>query len=120
MPSGAWYEKAVAWAASNGIVGGVGGGLFDPNAEITREQMAVILYQYAKLAGLDVSVGEDTNILSYNDALSISDYAYPALQWACGAGIIGGDDLGNLNPQGKATRAEAAAILQRFMEEYGL
>ena len=113
--SGAYYEKAVAWAYANDIAGGVGSNRFAPEDAVSREQLAVMLYRYAKYKGYDVSVGEDTNILSYNDALSIADYAYPALQWACGAGILNGDGSGGLNPQGFATRAEVAAMLQRFM-----
>ena len=66
----------------NGIAGGVGNDRFAPDSGITRQQLAVLLYNYAKYKGYDVSVGEDTNILSYKDALSISDYAYPALLWA--------------------------------------
>jgi hypothetical protein len=116
VPSGAWYEEAAAWAAVKGIAGGVGSGRFDPGTEITREQLAVMLYRYAKYMDYDVSVGEDTNILSYNDAFDISEYAYAALQWACGAGIIKGDNKGSLNPQGHATRAEIAAMLKRFIE----
>ena len=115
--SGAWYEDAVAWAAANRIAGGTGNGCFAPDIEITREQFAVLMHNYAKHKGRDVSVGEDTNILSYNDALNISDYAYAALQWACGAGIINGDSNGKLNPQSSATRAEVAAILERFVEK---
>ncbi len=61
-------------------------------------------------------MGEDTNILSYNDAFLISEYAYPALQWVCGAEAMNGDDAGNLNPQVSASRAEVAAMLQRFAE----
>jgi hypothetical protein len=114
--SGTWYENAVAWAAANKIAGGTGNDCFAPDMEVSREQFAVMLYNYAKYKGLDVAVGKDTNILSYNDALSISDYAYTALQWACGSGIINGDDNGNLNPQNSATRAEVAAMLQRFIE----
>ena len=79
-----------------------------------------MLYNYAKYKGYDVSAGKDTNILSYGDALTISDYAYSALQWACGAGIINGDDSGNLNPQACATRAEAAAMLERFMKSIAM
>jgi hypothetical protein len=103
-------------AAAYGIASGGGDGRFLPDGNITREQLAVMLWRYAKYQGYDVSIGEDTNILSYSDAFDISDYAYPALQWACGAGIISGDDSGSLNPQGFATRAEAAAILRRFIE----
>ena len=112
-----WYENAVAWAVKNGIAGGTGNDDFSPDSSITREQLAVMLYHYAKYKGYDVSVGEDTNILPYHDAFSISEYAYSALQWACGAGIIDGDDNGNLNPQNSTTRAEVAAMLQRFIEK---
>lgn len=112
---GEWYENAAAWASANGISNGVGNGKFAPDLNVTREQLVVMLYRYSEHMRYDVSVGEDTNILSYNDALDISDYAYSALQWACGAGILEGDGAGNLSPQGYATRAEAAAILQRFI-----
>ena len=63
-----------------------------------------------------MSVGEDTNILSYTDAFDVAEYAVPALQWACGAGILNGTADGRLNPQGTATRAQAAVMLQRFCE----
>lgn len=115
IPAGIWYEKAAAWATAKGICQGIGDGLFAPEQGITREQLAVMLYNYAKYKGYNVSEGEDTNILSYNDALTISEYAFAALQWSCAAGLLQGDDQGNLNPDGFATRAEAAAILQRFL-----
>ena len=113
--SGSYYEKAVAWAAEHGIVAGYGGGLFGPNDRITREQLAAILYRYAQYKALDVSAGEDTNILSYNDATDIADYAYPVLQWACGAGLLKGTD-GDLLPQSQATRAQTVTILYRMNE----
>lgn len=116
ISSGSLYERTTAWAAANGIANGTGNGRFAPNSTITREQLAVMLYNYAKYMGYDVSVGENTNILSYNDALGISEYAYAALQWACGAGILEGDTNGNLNPQSFANRAEVATMLQRFIE----
>ena len=115
VKAGAYYERAIVWAAENGIVKGYGNGCFGPDNQITREQMAAILYRYAKNRGLDVSVGENTNILSYDDALDISEYAVPAMQWACGAQIIHGAD-GRLTPGAKATRAQVAAILHRFCE----
>ena len=115
VKAGAYYERAIVWAAENGIVKGYGNGCFGPDDQITREQMAAILYRYAKNRGLDVSVGENTNILSYDDALDISEYAVPAMQWACGAQIIHGAD-GRLTPGEKATRAQVAAILHRFCE----
>lgn len=111
----AWYADAVTWAASQGIVGGYGGGLFGPEDNITREQLASILYRYAQTKGYDTSVGENTNILSYTDALEISEYAIPAMQWACGAGIMEGN-AGYLTPQGDATRAQVATMLMRFCE----
>lgn len=88
VDAGSWYADAVAWAAANGVVNGVSDTAFAPETAITREQMAAILYRYAQLKGYDVSVGEDTNILSYTDAGQISEYAIPAMQWACGAGLI--------------------------------
>ena len=111
----AYYAEAVRWAASEGIAGGYGNGLFGSDDPITREQMAAILYRFAQHMGYDVSIGEDTNILSYTDALDVSGYAVAALQWACGAGIIRGTGDGStLTPQGGATRAQAAVILTRF------
>ena len=115
VESGKYYENAVIWAAQNNIVGGYGNGKFVPDDSITREQMAAILWRYAKYKGYDVSVGEDTNILSYNDAESVSEYAIPAMQWAYGAGLIQGDN-GKLMTQGEAERCQVAAILHRFME----
>ena len=112
---GAWYGEAVRWAAASGIVTGYDAETFGPNDSVTREQLAAILYRYAEYRDIDVSVGEDTNILSYEDALTISDYAVPAMQWACGAGLIQGAD-GRLMPRSDASRAQIAAILHRFCE----
>ncbi len=109
-----YYEQAVAWAAEKGIVNGYGD-TFGPNDNITREQFATILFRYAQYKGYDVSVGEETNILSYADAFSVSEYAIPAMQWACGAGLINGNG-DQLMPIGVANRAQAAAILHRFCE----
>ena len=115
----AYYAEAVRWAASEGIVGGYGGGLFGSDDAVTREQLAVILYRYAVYKGYDVSIGEDTNILSYDDFADLSEYAIPAMQWACGAGIITGVTDATLVPQGEATRAQVAAMLMRFVEAIG-
>ena len=115
VTSDKYYANAIAWANENGIVAGYGD-TFGVGDFITREQFAVMLYNYAQYQGYDVSVGEDTNILSYTDAFDISNYAYPAMQWACGAGIINGMGDGTLMPQGKATRAEAATMLMNFCE----
>lgn len=104
-----WYEAGVQWAVSSGISDGSG---LDQN--LTREQLATMLYRYAQYKGCDVSVGENTNILSYSDVSSVSEYAMEAVQWACGAGVIGGKD-GLLDPAGNATRAEVATMLMRFV-----
>lgn len=115
VPADAYYTEAVRWAAVNKLVDGYSNDSFGPNDSVTREQLAAILYRYAKYKGYDVSVGADANILSYKDALSVSEYAVPAIQWACGAGLLQGSG-GNLLPQNRATRAQAAAILQRFAQ----
>lgn len=115
----AYYGEAIRWATSEGIAGGYGGGVFGPDDPITREQLATMLWRYAQTEGYDVSIGEDTNILSYTDVADLSEYAIPAMQWAVGAGIINGTGDGStLTPQGQATRAQAAVMLMRFCEEY--
>lgn len=114
VPEGLWYSEAVRWAAGEGIVTGYDDTRFGPNDAVTREQLAAMLYRYAVSQGRDVSVGEDTNILSYADAFSVSEYAVSALQWACGEGIVTGRDDGTLSPQDSALRSEFSAMLMRF------
>ena len=119
VPQDQWYSEAIRWATSEGIVGGYGNGLFGTNDPITREQFAAMLYRFAQEQGYDVSIGENTNILSYTDVADLSEYAISAMQWAVGAGIINGTGDGStLSPQGQATRAQAAVMLMRFCEEY--
>lgn len=108
-----WYYNAVAWAYENAIVMGTSGTEFSPDSTITREQMAAMCYRYAEYKGLDTSVGENTNILSYDDYYSISEYAIPAMQYVCGSGIMQGTDS-YLSPQGITTRAEAATVFTRI------
>ena len=107
----AWATDARAWAMAEGVSDGT-----DPNGLVTREQFATMLYRYAVAKGYDVSIGESTNILSYADFASISEYAIPAMQWACGSGIVTGVTDSTLAPQGTATRAQCAAMLMRFVE----
>lgn len=107
-----WYEKSLEWAVDNGISDGSA-----PDADVTREQLVQMLYRYAQNAGLDVRVGENTDILSYTDAGDISEYAVPAMQWACGAGLISGMGNGTLAPQGNVTRAQVAVILMQFCRQ---
>ena len=107
-----WYAKAQEWVVVNGISDGE-----NPTAAITREQLVTMLYRYAQIKGYDVSVGENTNILSYVDATSISEYAVAAFQWACGSGLTEGDENGALTPLATATRAQAAAMIMRFLSK---
>ena len=116
VEKGAYYENAVSWAQQNGVVKGISETEFSPDAPITREQIAAILHRYAQWKGIDVSVGEDTNILSYRDFDMISEYAIASLQWAAGTGLLKGRTETTLNPRDNATRAEIAAILHRFLE----
>ena len=106
-----WADTARTWAMASGVSDGT-----DPNGPVTREQFATMLYRYAAAKGYDVSIGESTNILSYADFASISEYAVPAMQWACGSGIVTGVTESTLVPQGTATRAQCAAMLMRFIE----
>ena len=109
-----WYSDAVIWASENGIVSGYGSGLFGPTDHITREQFATILYRYAQFKGYDISATADLS--SYTDASSINSWAEAAMKWACAEGLISGRTATTLVPAGNATRAEAAAILMRFIE----
>ena len=114
---GAWYTEAVRWAAGCGVVKGYDNGRFGPNDAVTREQMAAILYRYAQHKGYDVSAGNDTNILSFDDAFAVSEYAIPAMQWACGSGMVRGiaqKDGMLLAPRDTTTRAQTATLLMRF------
>ena len=118
VAQGQWCSEAIRWATSEGVVTGYGNGLFGTNDPITRAQLAVMLHRYAQHEGYDVSIGENTNILSYADAFDVSEYAVSALQWACGAGIIHGTGDGStLTPQGETTRAQVATVLMRFCEQ---
>ena len=111
------YVDAIGWAQENAIACGYGDGTFGPEDVLTREQMVTVLWHYAKHKGYDVSVGEDTNILSYADAFDISEYAVSAMQWACGSGILSGQRSAEgtvLNPNGEATRAQLSVVLMRF------
>lgn len=111
-----YYANAVSWAKQKGIVNGITETEFAPNSNITREQIATIIHRYADFKGYDVSVSENTNIFPYADAESISEYAVAAMKYAIGSGLIQGKSATTLNPKDNATRAEIAAILQRFIE----
>ena len=116
VESGRYYTDAVTWAAANDIVNGYGDGTFGPTDNITREQFAAVLYRYAGYKGYDVSGSADLS--SYTDASSISGWALTAMKWANNAGLINGRTETTLVPGGNATRAEAAAILMRFVKNF--
>ena len=111
-----YYEKAIAWATENGIVAGIDDTHYAPDDQITREQMAAILYRYAQFKAYDVSVGEDTNILDFTDAQDISEYAIPAIQWAVGDSVITGFEDGTMRPKSNANRAQMAVILNKIAD----
>lgn len=119
VAKGSWYEKVVLWAAGRGIVSGVGEGLFRPNADVTREQIAAILYRYSELKGYNVEKSAD--FAKFADADKVSGYAETAMHWAVAEGLISGaTDKGvcRLDPQGAATRAQVACIMMRYVTEY--
>ena len=113
VAAGIWYTDAVAWAAENGIVNGVSDTEFAPGDDITREQLAAILYRYAAYQGYDVSQRADLS--GFGDASSIRPYAQEALSWASAQGLVLGFEDGSLRPQGTASRAQIAAVLMRFL-----
>jgi hypothetical protein len=114
VQSGSWYSEPIIWANQSQIVEGYGEGIFAPNAAITREQIAVMLYRYAKGKGFDLHA--EIASLSFKDADKISDFAKESITWAVSKGIMNGTSDLILNPAGLATRAEVATMLQRFNE----
>ena len=114
VPAGQWYTDAVNWAAANQIVKGTSATTFAPNASITREQMAAILYRYAQYKGYDVT--KQADLSGYSDNGQVSAYAKDALAWANAAKLINGVTNTTLAPQGNATRAQVSAILHRFCD----
>ena len=113
VEEGMWYSDAIDWASSNGIVEGYGNGKFGPEDTITREQMATILWRYAKYKGYDVSA-DASSVEPYSDANSISEWALSAMQWACDNQLMNGVGNGILQPAGDAARAQTATVLYRF------
>lgn len=116
VPSNIWYTDAVLWANSIGVVNGYSStGLFGPNDSINREQMAVMMYRYAKYCSLDTSAR--ASLGQFKDASYVNSFATEAMQWAVAEGIITGKDNGTrLDPQGNASRAECATIISRFID----
>lgn len=117
VPDGESYTQAVLWASQNGIVGGYSNGYFGPNDNITREQLAKVIYAYAEYKGCVTSNRAD--ISGYQDASLVSDFAQEAMGWIVQTGLIQGKSNNTLlDPQGVTTRAECAVIIERFMEPF--
>lgn len=118
VTGGTWYSDPVIWASNAGVVTGYQSGYFGPADNINREQLAVMMYRYAKYCGYDTS--QTANINIYPDCEYMSSWAVDAMRWAVGTGIITGKNGGlYLDPGGNASRAECAVIIQRFMDYYG-
>ena len=116
IPAGAWFADAAAWAIDAGVVNGMDGA-FNPNGQVSREQLVTMLFRYA--AAQDFSLTERRTLSGFSDAASVSAWASDAMSWAVAAGVINGVD-GALAPQATATRAQVAAMLIRFMDSLGL
>ncbi|WP_454941426.1 S-layer homology domain-containing protein, partial [Evtepia sp.] len=114
VADGLWYTDAVLWAAQKGIVNGISATEFAPAGDLTREQLATILFRYAESAGYDVSASADLS--GFPDADQIQSYAAQALSWAVAEGLLQGFEDDTLRPQGNATRAQIATILMRFCQ----
>ena len=112
-----YYADPISWASDNGVVLGYSETLFGPKDNITREQMAAILYRYCVSKGIDVANYGDLS--RFPDGDKVSDYAVEAMRWAVDRGLIAGMDDGRLDPTGTATRAQVATILNRFCEMIG-
>lgn len=117
-PGTDWYYDAVLWVQQNGIMQGYGDNLFGPGDPVTREQLAVIFYNYAKLKGYDTTASGDLS--GFTEAGDLSPWAQEAMKWAVGSGVMSGKGNGILDPKGTATRAEIAAMLQNFIEKNNL
>lgn len=110
--AGDWAVKAITWAEQTGVVAGIGDGLFDPTANVTREEFAQMMYNYASYKEYDLTLEGDLS--QFEDASAISGWAETAMNWANGSGLINGHDDGTIDPQGTTTRAQAASILMNF------
>ncbi len=118
VEKGSWYANAVAWASSNNITSGVNEKEFAPNSNISREQIATMLYRYAIYKGYNISSAEKTSLDAYTDSNEVADYANSAFKWAVGESIVSGKSETTLNPKDNATRAEMAALLMRICNKY--
>jgi hypothetical protein len=115
-----WFHGAVAYCIDKGIMKGVTDTTFEPNATIDRTTLVTTLYDFSLMKGFDVSVGEDTNILSYEDAFDIREGAYEAFQWACGSGLLPKPESPALGPNEVMTREQAVTFLYDYAVLYDI
>ena len=115
VAEGTWYTEAVCWGAENGIIQGYPDSTYQPDAEITREDMLTLLYRYS---GMEAP--ESERLSEFSDAAQVSAYAVNAMEWAITEGIVEGYLDNTLKPQNAINRAELAAILVRYYEKYVL
>lgn len=111
-----WYTDAVAWAAETGVVNGYGNGTFVPEKSITREELAVMVYRYAKSLGLGYAAGQEIPDLTYADADQVSEWAYEAISWLSVNGVLNGKPGNVVDAAGLASRAEVSTVLERFVK----
>jgi len=119
VEAGQWYSDAVLWANQNEIVNGVGNGRFAPTANITREQIATILYRYSKFTGIEMAEG--TDLTKFPDHANVADFALEGMAWAVAEGLITGTVSGGvttLSSQASATRAQLATIISRYQQMF--
>jgi hypothetical protein len=119
VASSSYYNVAVGWAYSNGIVKGVSDTQFSPNSDVTREQIATYLYRFAQYIGIIDGYYGSSLIYQFKDGASVSNYAVDAMNWAVSIGLFEGNNYGNLNPKGTAKRCEMVTIMARFMDYMG-
>ena len=113
VATGTWYAPYVEWGAKNGIVNGMGGGVFAPDSPVTREQMAALITRYADAAGFVLPAGVSA-VAAFRDAGSISDWAFESVERMRQTALLNGDPEGNFRPRNGATRAEAATVFMRL------
>lgn len=119
VPAGRWYSSAVSWAAQNGVVSGYADNRFGPDDRVTREQLTVMLYSYARYKDAELSASADLS--RFPDGGAVSSWARTAMEWAVAGNLVGGKNVGGtamLDPRGRATRAEIAQIFMNFCEKY--
>ena len=115
---GKWYTTYVDWAAKNGIVNGYDSETFGTDDFVTREQMAAILYRYAKYCKVDTSGADTAKFNEFKDKDTVSEWAVEAMTWATGSGLINGMGDGRLAPKNTATRAQVAQIMMNFDQKF--